>query len=657
VKSIQTKLTVTILAIFLVALSVLGGLNYWKARSIITENITNAIAKDAVTSAGDIGDWLEARKDELIVISVAPVVQSGNPEAIIPFLKNVAQVNKSYDVLGFVFPTGKSYNSQGIVNDVNDREFFTRALKGETGIYDPMISKSTGHLVTAISMPVKVDGKIIGVLFGSFNVDSLTKKVLDIKVGQTGYASLTQADGLRIIHPNKEQMMKNNPLKDASADAGQKAVTERMVKGEQGITKLSAKGTDVYYSYAPVPGVGWSLAIRVPVSEVTGTVSSLTTISLITIVVVLVIAGGLVAWYARRIARPIQELESAANRIAAGDISLNRLGIISNDEIGRLGQAFEIMTENLRGLIRKITQATDQVAASSEELTASAEQSAQAANQVAIVIGEVATGAEKQLKAVDDTAAVVGQMSAGVQQIAANVNTVTGTSAQSAEAAQEGSKAVEKAVAQMSQIEQTVTRSAQVVAKLGERSKEIGAIVDTISGIAGQTNLLALNAAIEAARAGEQGRGFAVVAEEVRKLAEQSQEAAKQIADLIGEIREDTDSAVAAMNDGTKEVRVGAEVVNDAGKAFQLIYRSIADVSTQMREISAAIQQMASGSQQVVASVREIDAISKGAAGKAQTVSAATEEQSATMEEIAASSQALAKMAEELTQAVSSFKV
>ena len=183
----------------------------------------------------------------------------------------------------------------------------------------------------------------------------------------------------------------------------------------------------------------------------------------------------------------------------------------------------------------------------------------------------------------------------------------------------------------MGQIEQTVTRSSSVVAKLGERSKEIGQIVDTISGIAGQTNLLALNAAIEAARAGEQGRGFAVVAEEVRKLAEQSQGAAKQIAGLIGEIRNDTDSAVVAMNEGTKEVRIGTEVVNNAGQSFRDIYTSVSDVTGQVREISAAIEQMAAGSQQIVSSVKEIDVISKDTSAQAQTVSAATEEQSASM--------------------------
>ena len=165
----------------------------------------------------------------------------------------------------------------------------------------------------------------------------------------------------------------------------------------------------------------------------------------------------------------------------------------------------------------------------------------------------------------------------------------------------------------------SVSSSAQVVAKLGERSKEIGQIVDAISGIAGQTNLLALNAAIEAARAGEQGRGFAVVAEEVRKLAEQSQEAAKQIANLISEIQTETDSAVVAMDDGTREVKIGTEVVNTAGQAFKEIVSLIAEVSSQIREISAAIQQMASGSQQIVASVRNIDSISKGTAGQTQT--------------------------------------
>lgn len=364
------------------------------------------------------------------------------------------------------------------------------------------------------------------------------------------------------------------------------------------------------------------------------------------------------AWLiARMITSPIQEMVAVVGELAGGDFRARPRRGRGQDEMGRLGDGLEAMRSSLQGLMKQVNESAEQVAAASEQLTAGADQSAQVATQVAVSITAVAGDSAKQTEAVDETAAVVAQMSAGVQQVATNTNLAAAKAGQAAETAKEGGESVEKAINQMLQIEQAVNNSAQVVVKLGGRSVEIGQIVDTISGIAGQTNLLALNAAIEAARAGEQGRGFAVVAEEVRTLAEQSQAAAKQIAALIAEIQGDTDEAIAAMGQGTKEVNAGTQVVTEAGQAFGEIAELVLQVAGQVKEISAAIQQLASGSQRIVASVREIEGVSKNTAGEAQTVSAATEEQAASMEEIAAASQGLAKMAQELREGVGKFQI
>ncbi|HMM21786.1 MAG TPA: HAMP domain-containing methyl-accepting chemotaxis protein [Selenomonadales bacterium] len=373
---------------------------------------------------------------------------------------------------------------------------------------------------------------------------------------------------------------------------------------------------------------------------------------IVTILVILIVVV-----YSRRVTIRLNNLKTEVAAVGSLDLTRADFHATRNDEIGDMAEAIIHMKRALRGVVGWLKTSADTLAASSEELTANSEQSVQAVNQIAASITGVATGADEQLAAANEASAVVEKMSAGIQQVSVSTNQVAEQSAQAAGKAYEGGKAVEEAVSQMIRVEDTVNTSAAVVAKLGERSKEIGQIVDTISGIAGQTNLLALNAAIEAARAGEQGRGFAVVAEEVRKLAEQSQEAAKKIAELIGEIQGDTDRAVVAMNDGTREVKAGAEVVNAAGMAFREIVEMVSHVSEQVGESSAAIQRMAGESRQIVGAVGTIDSRSKMSAGEAQTVSAAAEEQLASMEEIASSSEALSKLAQELQAEVAKFRV
>lgn len=656
-KSIQMKLTAVILAVFSIAMSVLGGLNYSKAKDIMTETITTDIQVMAKNSAGELGNCLEARKTELIMLASNPVMVSGNPEAIIATLAAAEKSNKVYDALAFADPSGDSWASNGAKVNVADRPFFEHAMQGKSFVADPSISKGTGHLISVVAVPVKAEGKIAGVLFGPVSMEEFGKRVRDIKVAQTGYAYVVQADGLAIAHQDPEIAMKVNLLTDTRFPADLRKLCENIVKNGTGVSSYEYDGVKKYLSFAPISGVTWFLAVNVPQAEVYGPLATLKSISIVTTITVLIITAIIVAWYARRIARPIRKLEIAAKRIATGDLTQIELSINSKDEIGRLSQSFEQMTRNLLGLLRQIRGATEQVAASAQELTASSEQSAHAASQIATSIIQVASGTNEQVLASADTTTAVDQISAGIQQIAANASQVSAHSSQAAEKAENGAKAVETVATQMEKIQATVNASAAVVTKLGERSKEIGQIVYTIAGIAGQTNLLALNAAIEAARAGDQGRGFAVVAEEVRKLAEQSEEAAKRIAGLIGEVRVDTENAVAAMDNGTQEVKNGAEVVNATGAAFQEIVALVAGVSNKVKEMSTALQKMALDSQRIVDSVRKIDALGKASAGEAQGVSAAAQEQLASMEEIASSSQALAKLAEDLQEAVAAFQV
>jgi methyl-accepting chemotaxis protein len=380
----------------------------------------------------------------------------------------------------------------------------------------------------------------------------------------------------------------------------------------------------------------------------------------ISIIIIAVIAGIAVGWIiTRSITRPLSDAVDFIGELASGDFSkkVSTRNMSLDNEFGRLAQAVDKMNKNISGLIKQISHTSEQVAASSEQLTASAEQSAQASNQVAISVTKVARGADNQLRLVHSTTEVIKQMSKGINQVAENATVVSASAERTAKAANDGEHAVEKAVKQMVIIEQKTNATSNTIGELEEKSKQIGQIVEAISSISGQTNLLALNAAIEAARAGEAGRGFAVVADEVRKLAEQSQKATQQIADLIGEVQEKTIDAVVFMNDGKKEVNIGTEVVSLAGKSFREIIMMIREISNQIHEISAAIQQITNSSQHMVGAIQEVDRESKSTAEQTQTVSAATEEQSASIEEIASSSQYLAKMAENLQTAINKFKI
>lgn len=656
-KSIKLKLGVIVITLLIIALGLLSGLNFWQAEKIIIEDLETDLAGKAQSSAVQIGGWLDSNKRDIATLARSPVITNGTREVIVPYLNAELKNAKIYESLLWIDGNGNYFDYNGETGNLAEREYFQRSIKGETVVADPVISKKTNKLVVAVATPVRAGNRITGVLVALINIEEIEKIVSEIKAGKTGYAYVIRGDGIIIMHPNKELVNKVSSMNDPNAPQELKAATDKMTKGEQGIVSYSYLGTDKYLAYAPITGYNWAIGVNVPSREVKEKLNTFTWTALGTSLLVLIIAAIIVLFVAARIAKPLKQLQEAAVCIADGDISLTGINISSKDEIGQLAHAFETMVGNLRGLVQHINGSSEQVAASSQELTANAEQLAQVAGQVSTSITSTAQGVGEQVTIVDKALLLVEKIADGARQEAAKTSDVIDITTQAVNAAEIGNKAVESAINQMNSIRQTVDNSAQVVAELGEQSKEIGQIVETISGIAGQTNLLALNAAIEAARAGEQGRGFAVVAEEVRRLAEQSQEAAKQIATLIGDIQSKTDKAVTAMANGTQEVKRGSEVVDQAGKSFNDIDLQIKKAAAIAQEAAKGMQQLAGSSQQVFDSMQEVESVSREISSQTQSISAATEEQLASMEEISASSHHLAQLAEQLQGAVNKFRL
>ncbi len=404
------------------------------------------------------------------------------------------------------------------------------------------------------------------------------------------------------------------------------------------------------------------------------------------------------------------EISTVSQEVAQGNLQVD---VQTRSEKDVLGNAIHHMINSLRQLIGRLAESATQLNEASSQLAAVANQGGQATSQIAATVQQVAKGTTQQSESINQTAASVEQMSraidgvargaqeqaqavakassitsqisATVQKVAGNAQEMVKDSLESATVAQSGAKTVEETIQGMEQIKSKVNISAQKVEDMGQRSNQIGAIVETIEDIASQTNLLALNAAIEAARAGEHGKGFAVVADEVRKLAERSSHATKEIAELVKSIRNSVTEAISAMSETLKEVEAGAAKSSQSGQALAAIIKTADSVKQQaeltaeaarlmdsasnelvsamdsvsavVEENTAATEQMAASSNEVTESIENIASVSEENSAAIEEVSASAEEMSAQVQEVMASAQALAQMAQSLQDLVNQFKL
>jgi methyl-accepting chemotaxis protein len=324
--------------------------------------------------------------------------------------------------------------------------------------------------------------------------------------------------------------------------------------------------------------------------------------------------------------RSITELLNVINQVARGDLTLR--GKVTNDALGNVVDSVNFMLDNFTKVLERVRKAALDVSTNANEILAAAE--------------DMTAGATQQDQEITNTSSAVEQLTVSMKQVSNNAEASAEAARRALDAAEQGNSAVRDTLEGMQRIRASVQATAKKIKSLGDRSLEISEIINVINDITEQTNLLALNAAIEAARAGEAGRGFAVVADEVRKLAEHSRNATKDIAALIKAIQAETNEAVVVMEEGTKEVEVGASLADQAGKALEAISSVVHQSAELVQEISLASKQQVRGTE--------------GVANAMQIISGITRQTSQGARQTASTVGRMVKLSDQLTEALAQFR-
>lgn len=503
--------------------------------------------------------------------------------------------------------TNTYYHEKGVLKRLNpsesrDKWFYKFVKSGKEFSVDIDVDEATQKSTVFINYAIKINGVTQGVGGIGKTLDQMTDLISNYRIGETGFVFLVDKKGDVKLHPDRTISGKTNLNKIPNVGP----VAGSLLGGEKfQFAEFEQGGEDFVLASLPIESLGWSVVAQLPKNELYAAMRAVLLKTMLAGIVIAVVFVGVIVMIARGIVKPIQTVAESLTIIGkqGGDLT-NRLATDRQDELGSLSVGFNAFAEKLQRIIQQVMQ-----------ICGDLEQSLKIVNSV---VTNTSQRAEDQQAKTELVATAVNQMGATVQEIARNANDTAQYTATTKTEAESGTVIVNNAISNINSLSDEMDSASMVVKKLAGDVNAISSVLDVIRGISEQTNLLALNAAIEAARAGEQGRGFAVVADEVRTLAQRTQESTEEIRSTIEKLQSGAQNAVDSMDKGKKVTEDGVQLVERAGSSLHSITANIDEINSMSQQIAVATEEQTTVTEDIARNIVHIADIAKSAAEDVQ---------------------------------------